>query len=269
MRPPPKERIFHPDEISIFEEKFRIKQFLDVVEFLKQATEYVDFKLHIEETFVTAYNLVICSGVASVKECITIYKDFHVQLSYEGSPIPLPNYIQKSTGHKLTHLLMCSKIYQTIVGVFAQSLILMLSKNYLNFVILALAEYQSIHPKFRFSLILRYTSNSAYSFLKKYVPLPSNSLLRKLRSPLIDNCQALQSLRDSNCIGNDIAILLDEMHLQSQVAVDGHTLIGCDADMDMYTSILCFMVVSLKKSIQFVISAIHLVKNSGETVYKR
>ena len=47
LRPPPKERIFHPDEISIFEEKFRIKQFLDVVEFLKQATEYVDFKVHI------------------------------------------------------------------------------------------------------------------------------------------------------------------------------------------------------------------------------
>ena len=84
----------------IFEEKYRIRQFLDVVEFLKQATEYADFKLHIEKTFVTAYNLVICSGVASVKECITIFKDFHVQLSNEGSPIPLPNYIQKSTGHE-------------------------------------------------------------------------------------------------------------------------------------------------------------------------
>eukprot|EP00800_Vazella_pourtalesii_P011575 TRINITY_DN2786_c0_g1_i2.p1 TRINITY_DN2786_c0_g1~~TRINITY_DN2786_c0_g1_i2.p1 ORF type:complete len:266 (-),score=6.41 TRINITY_DN2786_c0_g1_i2:131-928(-) len=36
----------------------------------------------------------------------------------------------------------------------------------------------------------------------------------------------------------------------------------------MYTSILCFMVVSLKKSIPFVISAIPLVKNSGEMVYQ-
>ena len=34
-RPPPKERICQQDEISIFEEKFRIRQFLDVVEFLK------------------------------------------------------------------------------------------------------------------------------------------------------------------------------------------------------------------------------------------
>ena len=36
----------------------------------------------------------------------------------------------------------------------------------------------------------------------------------------------------------------------------------------MYTSILCFMVVSLRKSILFVISAIPHVKNSGEIVYQ-
>ena len=119
----------------------------------------------------------------------------------------------------------------------------------------------------RFSLLLRYTSNSAYSFLKKYIPLPSNSLLRKLKSPSIDNCQALQVLRDQNLIGNDIAILLDEMHLQAQVQFDGHTLIGCNADLGMYTSILCFMVVSLRKSLPFVISAVPLVKNSGDIVY--
>ena len=58
------------------------------------------------------------------------------------------------------------------------------------------------------------------------------------------------------------------MHLQTQVQFDGQALIGCNADMAMYTSILCFMVLSLKKSIQFVISAIPLVKNSGENVYQ-
>ena len=57
------------------------------------------------------------------------------------------------------------------------------------------------------------------------------------------------------------------MHLQSQVQFDGHTLIGCNADLEMYTSILCFMVVSLRKSLPFVISAVPLVKNSGNIVY--
>ena len=71
-------------------------------------------------------------------------------------------------------------------------------------------------------------------------------------SPSTDNCQALQRLRDTNCIGNDIAILIDEMHLQPQVQFDGQTFIGCNADMVMYTSIVCFIIVSLKKSIPFV-----------------
>ena len=53
-----------------------------------------------------------------------------------------------------------------------------------------------------------------------------------------------------------------------QVQFNGHTLIGCNAEMAMYRSNLCFMVVALRKSIPFVISAIHLVKNSGEIVTK-
>lgn len=93
--------------------------------------------------------------------------------------------------------------------------------------------------------MMRYKSNSAYTFLKKYIPLPSNSLLRKLKSPSIDNCQALQSLRDSNCIGNDIAILLDEMHLQSQVQFDGHTLIGVLIAMQIWKCTLAFYVLWL------------------------
>ena len=61
--------------------------------------------------------------------------------------------------------MMFSKIYQTIVGVFAQSLLLMLSKNYLNFVILSLAEYKSTHPKF-------------YKNIEKCLPLLAQSQFR-------------------------------------------------------------------------------------------
>ena len=114
--------------------------------------------------------------------------------------------------------------------------------------------------------MLKYTSNSAYNLLK-CIPLPSYSLLRKLKSTSTDNCQSLKFLRDSNCIGNDIAILIDEMHLQSQVQFDGLTLVGCNADLEMYTSIICFMVVSLRKSIPFMIAAVPLVRNSGDIVY--
>ena len=43
----------------------------------------------------------------------------------------------------------------------------------------------------RFALIMRYTSNSAYQYLKKILPLTSNSLLCKLKSQTIDTSKGL------------------------------------------------------------------------------
>ena len=93
-RPPPKDFVFNQTKIPIYE-KFRIRKFQDVIDFLEKAPEYASFKLHIEDSFVTAYHLVISCWLVGVKECITIYTDFQVKLSYEGSLIPLqnlPNY---------------------------------------------------------------------------------------------------------------------------------------------------------------------------------
>ena len=216
----------------------RIRKFHDVIDFLEKAPEYASFKLHIEDSFVTAYHLVISCGLAGVKECITIYTDFQVKLSYEGSLIPLPSFIPNSTDHKITHL----DALQNLPN-YCRNFDFKYDVDVIKELIQLCYFSPRGRPKYssqvmRFSLLLRYTSNSACSFLKKYIPLPSNSLLRKLKFPSIDNCQALQVLRDQNLIGNDIAILLDKMHLQVQF--DGHTLIGCNADLEMYTSILCF-----------------------------
>ena len=63
---------------------------------------------------------------------------------------------------------------------------------------------------------------------------------------------ALCKLRDEVFCGNDVVLLLDEMHLQQQVQFDGRDLIGCNENLEMFKSILCFMVVSLKN--QFPIS---------------
>ena len=124
-RPPPKDRVFQPDQISIYEEKFRIRKFQDVIDFLEKFPEYASFKLQFEDSFVTAYNLVISCGFPGVKECNTIYTDFHVKLSYEGSLIPLPSFIQNSTDHKITHLDALQN-YQIIVGILTPSMMLML-----------------------------------------------------------------------------------------------------------------------------------------------
>ena len=49
------------------------------------------------------------------------------------------------------------------------------------------------------------------------------------------------------------------MYLQTQVQFDGKNVIGCDSDLNMFKSILYFMVVSLKKTIPYVIKAIPTV----------
>ena len=46
--------------------------------------------------------------------------------------------------------------------------------------------------------------------------------------------------------------MLDEMYLQQEVQYDGRELTGCDSNLQMYKSILCFMVVSLKQSTPYI-----------------
>ena len=259
-------RVFQLDELVPFVEKYSIKYFDDVTRFLKKSPEYKDFTFCSTEDSITAYHLVIDAGIARIKECISINKAFRVTLSFEGFPVPLPEYIDRATGSKLTHLYLLENLPNYCRNVTS------------NFDIQVIQELLNIcyisprgRPKYtanilKFALLLRYTSNSAYQLLNKYIPLPSQSLLRSLKSPSIDSCKALSTLRDNDLIGNDIVLLLDEMYLQPQVNFERKTLIGCDQDLDLFKSILSFMVISLTKSISFIVSAIPIVKISGDIV---
>ena len=101
---PPKVLIFQPDELVLYLEKYTIRDFEVVINYLRKSPEYRDFTMHIAQDSVTAYHLVIDAGITRVKECISIDTNFHIRLSYEGSPIPLPDYIDRTAGSKLTHL---------------------------------------------------------------------------------------------------------------------------------------------------------------------
>ena len=118
----------------------------------------------------------------------------------------------------------------------------------------------------RFALIMRYTSNSAYRYLKRFLPLPSYSLLRKLKSQKIDTSKALCSLRDNLLFSDDVVLLLDEMYIQQEVQYDGRDLIGCNPELQMFKSILCSMVVSLKQSIPYITKAMPLTKINHQIV---
>ena len=266
QRKPPKVRIFQLDEIHSYVEKYTIRHFDDVARFLKKSPEYQDFTFHSTEDSITAYHLVIDAGIARIKECISINKAFRVTLSFEGSPVPLPEYIARATGSKLTHLYLLENLPNYCRNITSKFDIQVI-KELLDICYIS----PRGRPKYtanilKFALLLRYTSNSAYQLLKKYIPLPSQSLLRSLKSPSIDSCKALSTLRDNDLFGNDIILLLDEMYLQPQVNFDRKTLIGCDQDLELFKSILCLMVISLTKSIPFIVPAIPIVKISGDIV---
>ena len=84
--------------------------------------------------------------------------------------------------------------------------------------------------------------------------------MSKLKSLSIDTSKALLTLKENSLFSEDVIFLLDEMYLQQEVQYDGFKLIGCDSELKMYKSILCFMVVSLKQSTPYILKAIPLTK---------
>ena len=111
----------------------------------------------------------------------------------------------------------------------------------------------------------RYTSRQAYSLLNEF-PLPSLSLLKKLTSGGIDCVKAIQLLLKEEKVSADCVLMLDEMYLQKSTEYHSGSIIGQDANSEFYTGILAFMIVGLKKSIQYVIKACPGVSINGEMV---
>ena len=74
-------RVLQLDELVPYMEKYTIKDFDDVIRFLKKSPEYQDFTFRSTEDSITAYHLVIDAGIARIKECISIDKAFHITLS--------------------------------------------------------------------------------------------------------------------------------------------------------------------------------------------
>ena len=57
------------------------------------------------------------------------------------------------------------------------------------------------------------------------------------------------------------------MHLQQQVQYDGQDIIGCNENLEMFKSILCFMVFSFRKTVLYIIKTVPIVKLSSNIVF--
>ena len=105
----------------------------------------------------------------------------------------------------------------------------------------------------RLALLLRYTSLQCYKIPVEHFPLPSLSLLTKLKSSFVDAIKAAQLLRENGAISDDIILMADEMYLQKKVQYSGGDYVGADNDGNLYQGIFFFMISGLKKSLPIVI----------------
>ena len=189
-------RIFQKDELPIFHSRSKCESLDDILRHIKSAIEYRDFFHSSTEAYLTIYRVEIQSGVAIVMECINISSDLYVKLSFEGFPLPLPEYISNSKVSKIRNLDMLTNLPNYCRNI---------THNYDIEPLKDLLRLVYYCPKgkckyststLRFVLQLRYTSNAAYNLLSQYLPLPSQRLLHCLKSDSIDSIKALSKLRE-------------------------------------------------------------------------
>ena len=116
----------------------------------------------------------------------------------------------------------------------------------------------------RHALLLRYTSKQAYEILLESFPLPSISLLNKIKQGGVDAIKAIKTLREKGSIHEDIILIVDEFYLQKQAQYCSGVYVGTDDNGILYKGVVAFMIVSLKKSIPYVIKAVPEVTISGK-----
>jgi len=106
-----------------------------------------------------------------------------------------------------------------------------------------------------FALHLRYTSGQAYKLLLEKFPLPSLSLLKRLKSGNLDILKAAEILRKKGSISGDIVVLADELYIQKGVQYTGGHSVGADETRNLSKGIVVFMIQGLKQSVSVVVKA--------------
>ena len=142
-----------------------------------------------------------------------------------------------------------------------------------NDFLLELSNRQHYHPNgqppyscemIRFALLLRYTSGQAYKILLDKLPLPSMSILRRLKSGSIDAIKAAKVLKENNSISEDIILMADELYLQKSAQYSGGQYVGTDEKGNLYKGVVVFMIHGLKSSVPIVVKAVPEVTVNGQ-----
>ena len=108
----------------------------------------------------------------------------------------------------------------------------------------------------RFALMQRYTSRQSYKLLLEEMPQGG-----------IAPMKALMLLLENGHVDCDVVLIIDEMYLQKSCEYSRGEFVGKNEDGVFYNGIMVFMIVSLKKSIPFVIKSCPKTKIDGKWIF--
>ena len=181
FRKPPRKRLFQEDELPKYAEIDPVIHNLTELERHRQE----GFTARLTDDCLVFYRIVFDEKTQFPKilESIKVDKQLHVQLQYNGDPVPLPTwFVDHNHGNvKLTRGTMLTNIVVHMRNLTSETHYSLLDE---------LNERRNLKPKgrtpysasmLRFALHLRYTSAQAYRLLLEKFPLPSFSLLNKLQ----------------------------------------------------------------------------------------
>ena len=199
-------------------------------------------------------------------ESIKVDQSLHVQLQFNGHPVPLPAWFTKGRNATLTRFSQLNNFPNAIRVVSEET---ECSRSLLN-EMLDISNYQAKgRPPYssamiRFALHLRYTSLQSYKLLLEEFPMPSISTLHRIQAGGVDSLKAAKKLREKGHISSDVILMVDEMFLQKEASYQSGDYVGEDEEGELYKGIACFIIVGLKQSVPHVIQAIPEVTITGE-----
>ena len=261
-RKAPKLRVFQRDELALFNKTDLIISFDD----LDENRSPPGYTYHKSNDVVLYYRIVFqTNGFPIVEEAIKVDVNLKVQLQFKGIPVPLPTWFVHGRNAKLDRF--------SLLNNFPNYLQSFREKQEDFNILHELNHRQFFQPKgsppfsssmVRFALLLRYTSAAAYKIIKQHLPLPSTSLLEKLRSCKVDSVKAAKLLKEQNKISTDVIIMVDEMYLQKCAQFSGGEYVGADLEGNLYNGIVVFMIKGLKTSLSIVVKACPENKLNGQ-----
>ena len=177
-RKPPRERLISNDQMDTFHERDTITTLVD----LNETTAPDGFQFKKSNDHALFYNLVFDEETKFPKilESIKVDSNLHVQLQYNGIPVPLPQWFVKGHNAQLKKVSTLKNLPAHIQNVVFDNC---------NELLDELNKRQFLKPKgrppysvgmIRYGLHLRHISFQAYKQLLEKFPLPSISLLNKI-----------------------------------------------------------------------------------------